>query len=430
MKRRYFFLLLFVIYLNQPCVCLGETELAGQNHLSLSVTGDVHGGINYSDNDSNTVFPVSMRLQFGIRAGKDFELIGRVNTGKIFELKIGDDDKFMIDRLFFCWQSIVETPLSFRMGRLPTAGLISSDNLRLGLDEPDAELLSYTNIALDGFGLGYRFRQTDWSEKFSLYVARQYDWGYEGGDRRTFTEDTEIYGLHLTARNRRGAIFVFQTFAFKDIYNIPENVTFVNPLEFARWENDNSYYDPLNSSMNLILDRTDLGNIYHTSMLFSMTGSRLKYFLALSWSRTDAKAVDELGTSLLGSWWDEPEDKDGYSVYTGMRYDFDDSRFKLGLEFNYGSKNWLALDSKLATRGYVTELYSIYDLQVSSLSARVTNSFLRLGYQYYDYQYTGSGFWLGKPEKIDDLANDPLLVQFYNPADHDHSVYMAADFYF
>ncbi|MEN8135075.1 MAG: DUF3373 family protein [Thermodesulfobacteriota bacterium] len=147
--------------------------------------------------------------------------------------------------------------------------------------------------------------------------------------------------------------------------------------------------------------------------------------------------MDELGTGLLTSWWAEPEDKEGYSVYTGIRYDLDDLRLKLGLEFNYGTKNWISFTtadefyvSKLATRGYVAEIYSIYDIPTVDFSAWLNKGFVRVGYKYFDYEYTGSGSWLGKPEKIDDIANDPLASQFYAPDYHDHMIYMVVDLYF
>ena len=49
---------------------------------------------------------------------------------------------------------------------------------------------------------------------------------------------------------------------------------------------------------------------------------------------------------------------------------------------------------------------------------------------HYKYNYTGSGFWLGEPMDIDDLANDPLAAQFYTPIDKLDQVYLSLDAYF
>ncbi|MDX2476054.1 MAG: DUF3373 family protein, partial [Gammaproteobacteria bacterium] len=69
----------------------------------------------------------------------------------------------------------------------------------------------------------------------------------------------------------------------------------------------------------------------------------LNFFAAGGWSRTDPNGYDELGNSLLGSWWAPLETQDGYSFFAGVRYDIDDMRLKLGLEYNYGSENWISM---------------------------------------------------------------------------------------
>jgi len=46
---------------------------------------------------------------------------------------------------------------------------------------------------------------------------------------------------------------------------------------------------------------------------------------------------------------------------------------------------------KLATRGYVAELYTIYGLPVKPVPKVFGKGILRIVYQYYDYKYTGSG---------------------------------------
>jgi len=46
---------------------------------------------------------------------------------------------------------------------------------------------------------------------------------------------------------------------------------------------------------------------------------------------------------------------------------------------------------KLATRGYVAELYTIYGLPVKPVPKVFGKGLLRIVYQYYDYKYTGSG---------------------------------------
>jgi hypothetical protein len=80
--------------------------------------------------------------------------------------------------------------------------------------------------------------------------------------------------------------------------------------------------------------------------------------------------------------------------------------------------------SKLATRGSVYEVYGIYDIPGGEAISKLGKAWMRLGYQHYDYKYTGSGFWLGAPQDIDELANDPMSAQFYTPVDSMDQVYL------
>jgi hypothetical protein len=78
---------------------------------------------------------------------------------------------------------------------------------------------------------------------------------------------------------------------------------------------------------------------------------------------------------------------------------------RLGFEYNWGSKYWFnftgaedsLVGSKLAARGQVYEGYYIQPIYKN-------NFFLKLGGQYYDYDYTGSGNPLGAPVSITDAT--------------------------
>jgi hypothetical protein len=142
-----------------------------------------------------------------------------------------------------------------------------------------------------------------------------------------------------------------------------------------------------------------------------------------------------MGTSLLNDFWNPLENKDGFSVALGVRYDIADCGLKLGAEFNHGSKNWLTItpdydtmyQSKLATRGNVYEIYGIYDIPAGEAISKFGKAWIRLGYQHYDYDYTYSGMWLGTPNKIEDIQSDPLAAQFYAPIESMDQVYLTFD---
>ena len=72
----------------------------------------------------------------------------------------------------------------------------------------------------------------------------------------------------------------------------------------------------------------------------------------------------------------------------------------------------------------------IYNLPAGEKISKYADFFMRLGYQHYMYDYTGSGFWLGTPQDVDNLADDPLKAQFYTPIDKLDQVYLTLDTYF
>jgi hypothetical protein len=91
-------------------------------------------------------------------------------------------------------------------------------------------------------------------------------------------------------------------------------------------------------------------------------------------------------------------------MWLGTRYTFD-NKSKIGFEYNQASKYWVSatqgafdLVNKLATRGKAYEAYYIYPIN--------RFSYVRFGGMYVDYDYTKSGWFLGKPEKFSDLSAD------------------------
>jgi hypothetical protein len=61
--------------------------------------------------------------------------------------------------------------------------------------------------------------------------------------------------------------------------------------------------------------------------------------------------------------------------------------------------------SKIAARGNVYEVYGIYDLPTGPAISKYAKTFIRLGYQHYEYDYAGSNDWNMYPYDLeDDLA--------------------------
>jgi hypothetical protein len=107
---------------------------------------------------------------------------------------------------------------------------------------------------------------------------------------------------------------------------------------------------------------------------------------------------------------EKPDSRRGGAIALGMRYDLP-SRTRLGLEFNHGSKHWITFapaaddmwTAKVGTRGNVYEAYVIQELDSKPVSSFGAKAFFRLGFQYYDFKYTGSNNWVGAPVRISDV---------------------------
>ena len=436
-------------------------RLALFNTLGYSTTGSA------ADHDNDTIWTTRLRLNLRAKATENVEVKARLamykawgmqsnpvdqeynggNGGGPFMLssmsgmdgattRQPSDNILRVDRVFANWNNIGGQPVWFSIGRRPTSDGPPA-HLRMGMDARMATPVEYMDYPFDGISMGYAYRSLFGLEDFPGRVRFCYGRGFEAGpsENNTGLKDVDFAGLSWDVYKKGSRFVNIQSFIAMNMFNVPDGVTFANPWEYTRYLTDANFtFDPMDPDQNMILDRANLGDIYHTAAVYMDKYQDLNYFLVGGWSRTDPNGVDELGTGLLTSWWDEDymAEKDGYSLYAGLRYDMPDSRVKLGLEYNWGSENWIAFTpghddlyaSKLATRGSVVEAYMIYDIPAGEAVSKYGKAFMRIGYQHYDYKYTGSGFWLGAPVEIDDLAKDPLNAQFYTPVDSMDQVYV------
>jgi hypothetical protein len=370
------------------------------------------------------------------------------------------DNKLVIDRAFMNWNNIGGNPVWFSIGRRPVTDGPPA-HIRMGLDEKMATPVNYMDYPFDGLSLGYAYNNLFGIQDLPGRIRFCYGRGFEAGPapEDTGINDVDFGGISWDVFKKGDRFFGFQSFGAFNIFNVPGDTYFPNPLELAAVNQGlaagTMYQNPTNGAYmntagtpsiaddsvaysNTYLDRANLGNIFHTSAVYMSKFQNLNYFATLGWSHTDAKSTDELGVSLMNDFWQEPEDKDGYGAYVGVRYDMDDLGLKLGAEYNYGSEDWLAFtpghddmySSKLQTRGSVIELYTIYDIPSGEATSKFAKAFVRLGYQHYDYEYTYSGMWLGTPNKIDDIQGDPLMAQFYAPIKDMDQVYLTMEAWF
>lgn len=323
---------------------------------------------------------------------------------------VASDSKLNVDRAYATWSNILEQPIWLSVGRRPsTDGAptnLKSNNERPGNGGTPALLVNY---AFDGMTLGYA---PDIEMLPGFYTKICYGRGFESGFRSTPTnslKDTDMLGVAVIPVDTDLLRVWMQWNRGFNIFDFPVM--------------NNTLFGDTAPTVNLgSIDWYGLGAM---STLKKVGPGDLNFFVDGGLSKTDpndnvsgqAMFQGLMTNTPFGSGYgmaavfEQPKSKTGYAVFAGLRYDLP-SKTKLGFEYNWGSKNWITFapaaddmwTSKVGTRGQVFEPYVIQELDLKPVSSYFAKAFFKLGYQYYDFEYTGSNNWVGAPIKISDLA--------------------------
>ncbi|MFZ8831414.1 MAG: DUF3373 family protein [Thermodesulfobacteriaceae bacterium] len=347
------------------------------------------------------------------------------------------DNTLYVDRAYFNWSNIFGKPIWISFGRRPTTHGVPQE-IREGIDSRDATPTAINiDVPFDGATIGY-----DWGTGRARFC---YGRGFESGFKTPIDrakDDVEFYGFNIDLYDANNMFLNFQAFKAQDIMDFPSGTMYMfNPAY--------GMYMPAP-----MRGKTNLGDIYEIGLtwthknvkFFNLEG--LDYFISLGMSIAEPKAIGEmpmnvfltdssLGTfsmpmtlyyTLLNGMSLDPtqikkKTRTGYAVYAGVRFPIPQvSGAKLGLEYNYGSKWWMPFHigsddpymNKLSTRGHVAEVYWQQDLPVGAKLVKNGRALLRVGFQYYWFDYYGSGNWLETPRKISDIKK---WAKSINPMD-------------
>ena len=345
---------------------------------------------------------LAMYKVWGMQSAPDMPGFSYFGAFPLFDgnsTRVANDSTLKVDRAFVNWNNIGGYPIWFSIGRRPTTDGPPS-NLHLGLDQRMATPTAYMDWPFDGVSVGVAYRNLFGQEDMPGRVRFCWGRGFESGLNRndaSSINDTDFAGVSWDIYKKGNRFVYAQSFVAMDVFNFPD------------WADD-SANNSATSSYN-DANRANIGNIIHTSAVYSDKVQDINYFVTLGWSRTDPNErgmlneYNNLGQPAVL----DTDSENGYSVYVGGRYDIPDSAFKLGLEYSHGSKYWIAMTpghddvyaSKLATRGNTYEAYGIWDIPGGEAVSRYGKAFMRFGYIHYDYNYTGSMDWNVKPYDID-----------------------------
>lgn len=422
----------------------------------IKLTGDFRARMDYYGADTvfgrelsnDTLWTTRVRLNLGTQVSENVDFKGRLamykawgmqsqfndDSGAIWPIFDGNatrtpsDSAVYVDRAIANFNNIAGLPVWFSIGRRPTTDGPPAQ-LRTGMDKRMATPVNYMDWPFDGLTLGYRY---SWSnEELGKGKLRFcYGRGYENGlqSEENVLNDTDFAGFSWDVLGKGQRLLNLQSFMAFNLFNYPN---FQDPIIDANF-----------GAMSGMGERETAGNLLHTTGVYQDKIGSLNYFLAGGWSqsRPDENGLfNDFVGMMMGTTGPNTTDENGYSVYAGVRYDIDDLGLKLGLEYNWGSEYWMGMtpghddiyQSKLAARGSVYEAYAIYDLPIGEKFSKYARAFMRLGYQHYEYDYSGSGDWNMAPYDLGD-PGDLMKLQMLglDPVESADQVYLTLEVLF
>ncbi|RMG21279.1 MAG: DUF3373 family protein [Deltaproteobacteria bacterium] len=372
------------------------------------------------DADNGILYTNRLRLQMDAKVAKNVDFQGRLSMYKVWgdstavqvfngqptsiaidgtTTRVPNSDILRVERAYFNWKNIGGLPIYLSIGRRPsTAGV----PLNYRQDEPrgGTPMGSLINYQFDGATFGWHINE---HSTFRLCYGVGYESGYGNGqllkqpaDR---LDDASFFGINWDVWND-DRMFVQATVA--RAFDVTDGFNGLVVLP-----NDPVTGAPIAAPVVLRFSpSTNLGDIDLASLVITRKDGPFDWFVSYNWMSSDPEPVTTPFGGLFSDPFEMPESHDGSMYYLGARYNFPNGKTKLGVEFNHGSKYWFnfapaeddIIAPKTATRGDVWEVY---------LTHRVHDKFiLKLDFIDYDYEYSGSGWHLGTPKKLD---ADPIL---------------------
>lgn len=316
--------------------------------------------------------------------------------------RVPSDSSLYIERAYIDW-SFNENgyiPMALTIGRQP-----SGDGPSQHFKDNLTRKATYSSLLYDGAadGIIATFDVSKLLNNNKTYLRVGYAKGYGYSESQNVGNafvgasnsdilDTDVYGLFLDT-TIPGINDSLIQISYSKINNIV-----ANPLDTNSSTNKNIGDIDMYGAMVELTDIKDIGLdlFLHYGYISSNPSSEIY---------TTSDGVNYGG--LLSSS-NDISSKNGSSVWLGGRYGFGEKeKYKIGLEYNHGSKNWVSLTqgsfdvyNKLSTRGDAYEAYLMYVIN------RYAN--IRLGIVDIDYDYSRSGWFLGEAEEIDKTTSDEL----------------------
>ncbi len=360
-----------------------------------------------------------LRLKFDAKVSDNVSFTGRLSMYKAFGDSTGvqvfngqpnslnidgtttsvpNSDQLRVDRAYFSWNRIAGSPFYLSIGRRPsTSGPplhYRQDELRGGT--PSGALIDYQ---FDGATLGYNVAE---NTTFRLCYGVGYQGGFGNGALLKLPQDRlkDVHFLGLNLDLWATDKTLLQT-TYAKAFRVTDgfNGLMVMPFNVVTG-------DPVNAPVVMrFTPSANLGDIHLFGVNYERNAGKVDLYSSINLSSTRPNGITTPFGGMMSDPFETPVDRTGFMVYVGARHNFNE-RTKLGAEFNHGSKYWFnfaqAADDIIApktnTRGNVFETY---------LTHRISDRFiLKADFIRYWYNYSGSGWHVGAPKKLDET---PIL---------------------
>jgi len=334
--------------------------------------------------------------------------------------RVPSDSSIYAERAYLNWFFYKDSafPMALTIGRLPT-----SDGPSHQFKDNTVRKGTYTALLFDGVADGIVFT-TNISKLLhnkNSYIRLGYSKGY-GHTESSQTAGNAFIGASNSDIDDTNVVGIFLDTPLPNVKNSLVQLTYsrmfdivANPLDTnisATGANDNI------GSLDLLGAMVELTNFKETNLdLFAQFGYSIAHPNGTSYMLPNGELVGLLGKD------GDTSTKSGYSTWVGGRYGFGEKqKYKVGLEYNYGSQNWINLTqggfdiyNKLATRGNAYEAYMMYVIN--------RNANIRLGYINIDYNYSRSGWFVGEAQKISTVDSADVVERL-------QSVYLKMNVHF
>jgi len=429
----------------QDMLAAGGFNGATRNYIqsmmaALSMAGAVPDAEEY-DTDNDLIYTNRFRLNMDAKINQNLSFSGRLAMYKVYgdssEVKfmngslsdvyldgntasVPHGDILHVERAYFNYKKdLGEIPINLSLGRRPATDGLTSEygNYSLEGGSPAATII---NWQFDGASLNFGLEDKTGipGAAFKLCYGVGFESGYGNSyslDGSSVVDDATFGGFIATFFDNDETSMVLN---YAHAWDITDGFSGTVVMPFIPYENSDGtitftpntggYISRMQASSNI--GDFDMASLVLRTNLAERLAD-IDFFLAPSWSRTDPSGISSstyyqmMGQGLVSTA-DANGNLDshnGYCVYTGVLFPMP-LEARLGLEYNWGSEYWFNMTgaedsliaSKLAARGQVYEAYWIQPIYKD-------NFFVKLGGQYYDYEYTGSGNPFGAPVKIDDV---------------------------